>query len=151
MVYQMLKDLKPGVSKTWLILIAGVVWSSVGLMLCRSAYSWLAVFRWSLMAPLALTGIILALLMNRFCFSGIAGKNIARLSLLTGKTCIFAFQRWQSYLLICLMIMLGIAVKMSPIPRPYLAVLYTTIGGALVLSSLKYYRRLWQLLAGHTG
>jgi hypothetical protein len=144
----MLKDLKPGVSNAWLIFIAGAVWSSVGLMLCRSAYFWLALFQWSRIVPLAVAGIVLALLMNRFCFSGIARKNVARLSLLTGKTCIFAFQRWQSYLLICLMIMLGIAVKMSPIPRSYLAVLYTTIGGALLLSSLKYYRCLWQILGG---
>jgi hypothetical protein len=144
----MLRNLKPAVSNTWLIFIAGAMWSSVGLMLCRSAYSWLALFQWSRIAPLALTGIALALLMNRYCFSGIARKNVARLSLLPGKTCIFAFQRWQSYLLICLMIILGIAVKMSPIPRSYLAVLYTTIGGALLLSSLKYYRCLWQIRGG---
>ena len=144
----MLRDFKPGVSKTWLILIAGVMWSGVGLMLCRSAYSWLALFKWSRMAPLALVGIILALLMNRFCFSGIARKNISRLSLLTGKTCVFAFQRWQSYVLICFMVALGLAVKMSPIPRSYLAVLYTMIGGALLLSSLRYYGCLWQIVMG---
>lgn len=147
----MLKDLKPAVSKTWLIFLAGAVWSCVGFMLCRSAYHWLADFRWSRIAPLELTGIILALMVNQFCFSGIARKNIARLCLLTEKTCIFAFQGWQSYFLICLMIILGFALKILPIPRPCLAVLYTTIGGALFLSSLEYYRCLWQILIRQPG
>jgi hypothetical protein len=142
-----LRSLKPGVSKTWLIAVAGLMWSSVGLILCRLAYHWMAVNRWRWVVPLELIGIVLALVAHQFCFSRIARKNIARLSLLTEKTCIFAFQRLRSYLLIGLMIAIGIALRNLPIPRPYLAILYTTIGGALFLASLQYYGCLWRIVA----
>ena len=141
-----LKSLKPAVSKTWLIVLAGLMWSAVGLMLCRLAYHWLDVIRWRWVVPLELLGIILALIAHKFCFSRIAQKNIARLSLITEKTCIFAFQKWKSYFLIVLMIVLGIALKNLPIPRPYLAIPYTMIGGALFLASLQYYGCLWRIV-----
>jgi hypothetical protein len=142
-----LKSLKPAVSKTWLIALAGLMWSVVGLMLCRLAYHWLAVIRWREVVPLELLGIVLALTAHQFLFSRIAQKNIARLSLLTEKTCIFAFQRWKSYFLIGLMITVGIALRNLPVPRPYLAILYSTVGGALFLASLQYYGCLWRIVA----
>ena len=141
-----LKSLKPAVSKTWLIVMAGLMWSVVGLMLCRLAYHWLAIIHWRWIAPLELLGIVLALMAHQLCFSRIAQKNIARLSLLTEKTCIFAFQRWNGYFLVGLMITLGIVLRNLAIPKPHLAVLYTTIGGALFLGSLQYYGCLWRIV-----
>ena len=141
------KSLKPAVSKTWLIALGGLMWTIVGLMLCQLAYHWLAVIRWSWVAPLELLGIFLALIAHQICFSKIAQKNITRLSLLKGKTCIFAFQRWKSYFLIGLMIILGLILRDLPIPKPYLAILYTTIGSALFLASLQYYGCLWRIVA----
>lgn len=122
------------------------MWSVVGLMLCRLAYHWLVVIRWRWVAPLELLSIILALTAHKFCFSRIVQKNIVRLSLITEKTCVFAFQRWRSYFLIVLMIILGIALRNLPIPRLYLAILYTMIGGALFLASLQYYGCLWRMV-----
>ncbi len=142
-----LKGLKPGVSKSWLIALAGVVWSVVGLMLCRLAYHWLAVIDLKKIIPLELLSIALALTAHQFVFSRIARRNIARLSMLTEKTCIFAFQRWKSYLLVGVMITVGIVVRHMPIPSTYLAILYTTIGGALLLASLQYYGYLLRMVA----
>jgi len=142
-----LKSLNPAVSKTWLIVLAGLMWSVVGLMLCRLAYDWLVDIHSRGVLPLELLGVISALMAHRFCFSRIARKNISRLTLLTEKTCVFAFQRRRSYLLIVLMSALGIALRNLPIPRPYLALLYTTIGGALFLASLQYYGCLWRIVA----
>ena len=47
---------------------------------------------------------------------------------------------WRSYLLIPFMIILGVILRHSPVPRLYLAVLYLAIGTALFLSSLRYLR-----------
>lgn len=141
-----LKSLKPAVPKTWLFVLAGLMWSVVGLMLCRLAYHWLVIIQWKWIVPQELLGVILALTAYKFCFSRIAQKNIARLSLLTEKTCIFAFQRWKSYFVIVLMIIFGIALRNSPVPRPFLAIVYTTIGGALFLASLQYYSCLWRMV-----
>ena len=69
-------------------------------------------------------------------------QNIIRINGLTGeKICIFAFQRWTSYPLVLLMISLGVILRLySPIPKPYLAILYLGIGSGLFLASLRYYR-----------
>ncbi len=141
-----LKSLKPAVSKAWLIVMAGLMWSVVGLMLCRLAYHWLVIIHWRWIVPQELLGIVLALAAYKFCFSRIAQKNIERLSAITEKTCIFAFQRWKSYFVVALMILIGITIRNSPVPRSYLAIVYTTIGGALFLASLKYYGCLWQIV-----
>jgi hypothetical protein len=142
---ELLYKLKPGVSKIWLLALAGILWSAVGLMLCRSAYQWLAVSHWRSAELLGVLGGVLAFVVYRFCFSRLARKNIYRLCMLEGKICLFAFQKWRSYLLIGFMVCLGIVFRHSLIPKPYLAVLYTTIGGALLLSSLHYYGCLWRL------
>jgi len=82
----------------------------------------------------------------RFVFSAIALKNIGRLSHLPARACLFAFQAWKSYLIIVIMVALGAALRHSSIPRQYLAALYLTIGGALLLSSFHYHVRLWRLV-----
>lgn len=138
--------IKPAVSKYLLIALAGLMWSTVGVMLCRMAYCWLKEIDWLTALPLELFGVILSLAVYRFGFSGIAQKNIDRICLLPERGCIFAFQAWKSYLIIACMVTLGIILRHSPIPKQYLAIVYTTIGGALLLSSLHYYKRLWQLL-----
>lgn len=138
--------IKPAVSKYLLIALAGLMWSTAGVMLCSMAYYWLKGVDWLTALPLGLFGIILSLAAYGFGFSGIAQKNIDRICLLPERGCIFAFQAWKSYLIIACMITLGIILRHSPIPKHYLAIVYMTIGGALLLSSLHYYRRLWQLL-----
>ena len=44
------------------------------------------------------------------------------------------------------MVVLGIILRSSPIPKQYLAMVYTTIGGALFLASLRYYLLLWRMV-----
>ncbi|MDL1968994.1 MAG: hypothetical protein LWW97_10750 [Deltaproteobacteria bacterium] len=140
------KRIKPAASKYWLIALAGLMWSTVGVMLCSMAYYWLKGVDWLTAFLFGLFGIILSLAAYRFGFSVIARKNIDRICLLPEKGCIFAFQAWKSYLIIAFMIALGIILRHSPIAKHYLAIIYTTVGGALLLSSLHYYKGLWRLL-----
>ena len=140
-----LEKLKPAVSKYWLMALAGLMWSVVGIMLCRLAFIWLRVIPWHWALPLGSLGLITALTAYRFGFSKIALKYIARLCLLPDKTCIFAFQAWKSYLIIIFMIVLGVTLRHSPIPRHFLAVIYATIGGALFFSSFHFYWRIWRV------
>jgi len=140
-----LEKLKPAVSKYWLMALAGLMWSVVGIMLCSMAFNWLRAVpvRWAL--SLGSLGLISALAAYRFGFSKIALKNIFRLCLLPDKTCIFAFQAWKSYLIIIFMISLGLALRHSPIPKYLLVVIYETIGGALFFSSFHFYGRIWRV------
>jgi len=141
-----LNSLKPAVTKYWLIALAGLMWTGVGVMLCRLAYIWFAVINRGIAASLGLFGIGMAVAAYYLGFSKIARKNIKRLCLLTEKKCVFAFQTWKSYLIIGFMITLGITLRNSAIPKQYLAVIYTTIGGAIFLSSFHYYGLLWKLI-----
>jgi hypothetical protein len=136
-----LEKWKPAVDKTWLYLLAGMVWSGVGLLLLRYVYLWLAQEEIRFMLVLLFLGIALASTIFRFGFSGLAKKNIHRIrNMQGGKLCIFAFQEWKSYPLVVVMISMGVYLrKYSPIPKPYLAVLYAGIGGALLLASTHYY------------
>lgn len=139
-----LKSLRPAVTKSWLIALAGLVWTGVGVMLCRLAYNWLAIINRGVATTFGLFGIVMALAAYHFGFSKIAQKNIRRLCLLTERTCVFAFQTWRGYLIIGFMIILGTVLRSSPIPKHYLAIIYTTIGGAIFLSSFHYYSLLWR-------
>lgn len=75
-----------------------------------------------------------------------AKKNIRRLRRLPDRGCFFAFQAWQSYLIILFMVGLGGTLRNSPIPKNILSVIYTAIGGALFLGSFYYHRHLLRLM-----
>ncbi len=143
----MLKDLKPGVTKPWLVAIAGFMWTGVGVMLCRLAYHWFIAINTGAAVILGSLSAVMALAAYQFGFSKMAHKNMKRLCLLTERTCVFAFQTWKGYLIIGFMIILGAVLRSSPIPKPYLAIVYSTIGGAIFLSSFHYYGLLWRLVA----
>jgi len=138
--------LKPSVPKQWLIAAAGIMWSLVGIMLCTLAVKWLSSIFFYKAILLGCVGMIGAGMVYRFGFSKIALKNINRLHPFPEKACFFAFQAWKSYFLIGGMILLGICLRHSPVPKYYLAVVYLTIGGALFLSSYHYYIHLWREL-----
>lgn len=138
--------LKPAVSKVWLAAAAGLIWSAVGLMLCGLAYEWLAAvpFHWA--GSLGATGIGLAFSFYNLTFSRIVRKNLERLREFPDRVCFFAFQAWKSYLLIVLMVMFGFILRRSSIPRYWLSVPYTAIGGGLLLASFQYYFHVWRVL-----
>jgi hypothetical protein len=138
-----LADLKPAVSRYWLIALAGLMWSIVGVMLCRLAYIWLSAIPLQRSVPMGMLGIIFSLALYRYNFYKIPLKNIDRLCLMTDKSCFFAFQAWYAYLIVIVMMALGIVLRHSPIPKHYLAVLYTAIGGALFLASFHFFQRIW--------
>jgi len=137
-----ISKIKPSVEKRWLYLIAGGIWSVVGLMLCRLAYGWLRPVSWPKAGILTLLGLLLAAAIYQFGFICFARGNIRRIAnYRIERVCVFAFQRWTSYPLVVVMISLGIFLRIySPIPKPYLAVMYIGIGGGLFLASLLYYR-----------
>ena len=142
----LLTRLKPAVSEKWLLVLAGAVWTTIGMMLCRLSFMWLELVPWRVIVSHGLVGLALAYIISRFGFSYVAQKNINRICINSGKRCIFSFQAWRSYLLVVVMITLGIILRNSPIPKHYLSILYTAIGGALLISSFRYYFSLWHVL-----
>jgi hypothetical protein len=137
-----LSHLKPAAPKSALVFISGLMWSLVGLMLCQLAFRWVVLVGFQDHLGFLLAGVILALPIHHFGFSIFARRNISRIRTLNEKPCLFAFMAWWNYPLVLFMIGLGLTLRHSPIPKIYLGVLYIGIGGALLLSSIHYYRSL---------
>jgi hypothetical protein len=133
---------KPGVSKSALLFLAGIMWLGVGIMLDSLSYSWLKVESRNYALVAAVIGFVAALIIHHFGFLRIVDKNLARILPMEGRRCVFSFMPWKSYFLIMIMVMLGILLRHSPLPKLYLSVLYTGIGTALILSSVRYLRYL---------
>jgi uncharacterized membrane protein len=139
---------KPGVPKSALLLIGGILWLMVGIMLNGWVYSWLRTERIGYAILALIIGFVCSLLIHHFGFLRLVDRNLDRILPMEGRRCIFSFMPWKSYILIIIMIVLGFLLRHSPIPKLYLAVLYTGIGTALILSSVRYLRYLILTLKG---
>ena len=131
---------KPGVSRRVLLLVAGITWIGTAILLNAISYAWLRNEKPQAALLAALAGVVCALFIHHFGFLRIVDKNLGRIGTMEGKRCLFAFMAWKSYLLVMVMIAMGVLLRHSPAPRLYLAVLYTAIGTALFLSSIRYLR-----------
>ncbi|MDF1590484.1 MAG: hypothetical protein P1P89_03125 [Desulfobacterales bacterium] len=120
--------------------LAGFIWLCVGAMLLVFAYSWLSESPGTIAFVFFGFGVVLALLIHHLGFLKIVDKNIERILPMVEKKCLFSFITWKSYLVIMVMATAGIWLRHSAIPKRYLAILYTGIGLALILSSLRYIR-----------
>lgn len=131
---------KPAVDKRVLLLLAGLMWVGVGIMLLTFSYSWLTAYQHTGSFSFAGIGVGLALVIHHFGFLRIVDKNLGRILPMEGKRCIFSFMTWKSYIIVVVMVMMGVLFRHSPIPKPYLSIVYTGIGLALILSSVRYLR-----------
>ena len=138
--------LKPGLPKIWLQMLAGLMWTGVGLFLISLAWGWIFAPDVSSRWIYWITGFLLASLIYYFGFSKLAKKNSKRIEgIPVEKPCIFAFQEWHSYPLVLFMIALGLTLrKFTPIPKPLLGILYIGIGGGLGSASFQYYKSIWK-------
>ena len=132
---------KPAVTKDVLLFLAGVIWLCVGGLLLSYAYTWMSAIPRSAGAfGFVGAGIVLALVIHHFGLLKIVDKNIARILPMTDRKCLFSFITWKSYVIISVMVAMGVLLRHSAIPKPYLAVMYIGMGLALVLSSFRYIR-----------
>lgn len=134
----------PAARRETLVLVAGIVWSLVGLTLVSVAVAWLfGSPRYAVI--LVLGGAVAGYAIFRFGFSHLARRNLVRIYAQApqkDRVCIFAFQNIRSYFLVVIMMALGYGLRYSGISKTYLAPIYIAIGLALMFSSLLYYNRL---------
>ena len=132
---------EPAVTRRTLVRSAALVWTVVGAFLSMRAMIWFSDSERTVMY-LVLVALVIGFLKGHFVFTIIARRNILRIHELSPhkeRICIFAFQAALSYLLILAMITLGILLRLSPIPREYLAMVYLAIGVGLVYASVQYW------------
>jgi len=136
---ELLSKCRPAVSRHWLWLVAGLLWSAVGMALCVTACYWFSDLAWPMNAAGVAAGFGSGVAIYRYGFSRIARKNIHRIFRQPERVCFFAFQAWRSYLLVAVMVLLGYTLRHSHVHRFILAVIYSGIGTGLSLSSSLYY------------
>ena len=140
---------KPAVEKPVLLFMAGALWIAVGAMLLTFAYHWMRSSREGFSFLGVFAGVVLALVIHHFGFLRIVDKNLNRIMPMKGKRCLFSFMTWKSYATVAVMAGTGIFLRHSSIPKSYLAIFYTGIGLALILSSVRYLRILFRQLSGN--
>ena len=132
--------IKPAVEKSVLLYLAAALWIFAGGMLLGFAGAWLRHLDPGALLVRAAVGIAAALFIHHFGFLRVVDKNLARILPMDGKRCLFSFMNWKSYFLVAVMALMGAVLRYSPIPKHLLAVPYTAIGLALLLSSIRYLR-----------
>ena len=132
--------IKPAVNKRVLLFLAGFMWFGVGTMLLFLSFSWLKAFQVHDSFLVGGMGVAVALVVHHFGFLKIVDKNLSRILPMEGTKCIFSFITWKSYIIVAVMVAMGALLRHSPIPKPYLSMLYIGIGLALILSSVRYLR-----------
>ncbi len=142
--------LKPDVDRRWLFGIAGLVWSLAGVILLVRTVIWLLGFSVPLAAAAGVAGALGAGVVTRYMFRKIVTRNVERIDSGPDRACVFAFQEWKSYAMMALMIGMGVTLRHYAAPRSALAVglaiVYETMGGALLLASVVYHRRFFRAI-----
>ncbi len=143
-----MESIKPLVARHWLFLLAGIMWTGVGIMLLVRAWVWLATMPISWELVLMTISAISAFLFYKFMFTNTVNKNIERVCNLPDPVSIFAFNSPKGYILVVFMIGLGITIRHSGLDTRILALVYASMGGALLLASFHFYGQFRRERAG---
>lgn len=135
------KKYNPAIPRQFLFLIAGVIWTGVGVLLCGRAIVWLMALSPVVGITLVAAGLLIAGTGYYYGFFKVVKKNMDRIANLPERVCMFAFTAWRGYFMIGLMVTLGITLRNSPLPKVYLVLPYLTMGAVLLIGSFSFYRR----------
>ncbi len=137
----------PTVRRHYLFMLAGLLWTVAGGILCFRAIAWIGLMSERMAIVAALTGLAMAGAGYMFGFSKIVGKNVERIQRMPERANIFAFTPARGYIMIGLMMTIGITLRTSSLPKYYLAVPYAAMGGVLLTGSVRFYREFIATLA----
>ena len=121
--------------------VAGGVWFAVAAILLTRAVVWLLGARPLPALAAAAGGALMAWFLVPRAFVPLVEKNLRRLAALPARTCVFSTLALRSWILVALMIVGGITLRRSAIPRLALAVPYLGMGLCLGAGAVTYLRR----------
>jgi len=122
----------PSVSVHTHFLVAGLVWSCVGLMLFyRGAHALLQIQGYIWLAGAILVGTLKGLMI----LDKTARKNINRIKHFDDKKCIGGVYSWKTWVLVIVMMVSGFFLRHSTLPIEFVGVIYAAVGWALMVSS----------------
>lgn len=134
---------KPAASVRTHLLLATATWMLVGLMLTARGAAWVAgdpIPYWPAWIALAIIGGVLK---ARYVLSRVAERAVKRIQERGDGRCVGGFFAVKSWLLVIVMIAGGRLARETILPSHGVGLLYTLVGVALLLGSIK----LWRLSA----
>lgn len=84
---------------------------------------------------LVIVGILLGSMKSYLVLNKSAAKGVERIKRFGDKTCIGAVYSWRTWLLVAAMMVLGVMLRMSPVPVAVIGTICTAIGWSLLYSS----------------
>ncbi len=132
-----LERVNPKASRRTRLLLAALMWTAIGTGLLVAGLHWLLGARsaaWLAAFPVAL---VAGWAKGRFVLAPRAEANALRIIRAGEERCVGGVFSWASWGIALFMMAGGIALRRSPLPRPWLGLLYSAIGAALLAASLK--------------
>ncbi len=133
---------KPAASPQWHLLLAAMMWSTVGTFLATLGVRWLMQADVAVAWPAV--AVAIGALKARFVLRRSARRIIGRIRDRGDGRCLGGFLSPKSWLLVLVMMMAGRWLRASPLPLILLGAIYVTIGSALFLSSLFFWSAWWK-------
>ena len=120
------------------------MWSLAGMALLAVGGRWVFQSRPAEAWPVLGLSLAVGFLKARFILDRVAKRIIERIESRGDGRCLGGFLSWKSWLLVAAMILLGRALRASPLPVLARGAIYAAIGAALLVAS----RRLWEHRGG---
>jgi hypothetical protein len=123
------------------LLLAAVLWTGVGTGLALAGLFWIFDARsapWLAATPVAL---LAGWVKGRFVLGPRAGANARRIVEAGDGRCLGGAFSWGSWGIALAMMIGGIFLRRSSIPRPWLGLLYTAVGTGLIAASTASWTR----------
>ena len=123
------------------LLVAALLWTGIGTGLAAAGLYWIFGARsavWLAATPVA---VLAGWLKGRFVLGPRAGANARRIVEAGDGRCLGGAFSWGSWGLALGMMIGGILLRRSPIPRPWLGLLYTAVGTGLLAASTASWTR----------
>ncbi len=135
-----LERLDPKVSRRTRLFLAALLWTGIGTGLLVAGLHWLLGARaaWLGALPIAL---LAGWIKGRLVLAPRVSANALRIVEAGDGRCVGGVFSWGSWGIAVVMMAGGIALRHSPLPRPWLGLLYCTIGAALLAASLESWAR----------
>ncbi len=140
-----LRKLKPGVSPKTHLLLASMLWTTIGLVLL---YRGVVYLRADKLLPVAFLGIILGSVKSHYIVNKSARKGVERIKRFGDNTCIGAVYSWQTWLLVFAMMLFGFMLRASSLPPVLLGLACTAIGWSLLCSSRYGWKEIYAMSKG---
>jgi MFS family permease len=137
----LVQRLAPRASRRTRLLVAALVWTGIGIGLLAAG------LRWTFLAPSAAWRAALPIalavgwLKGRYVLAPRAAANASRILASAESRCIGGAFSWGAWLFAVGMMLLGITLRHSLVPRPWLGLLYAAVGTALVVAGAGGWRR----------